>query len=112
MIFLMLYVLCLWGFIALASYYEKHQSQIYQKNLSDRTAKFAVFIGYILLIIALLLAIIVLRPSIGISYWFGILTLAGLTVGWTLTYHAPRFFKVMAALSLGSMFTILMLALA
>lgn len=112
MIFFILYLLCLWGFVALASYLDKHQSQIYQKTLSPQKTKLALYMGYTLIIIALILAIKLLKPSIGISYWFGILTLAALTVGWTLSYQALRFFKVMGGLSVLSFIGILVLAIA
>lgn len=111
MIFFLLYLLCLWGFVALASYLDKHQSQIYQKKISQQKAKLALGAGYILIGIALIIAIKMLKPSIGVSYWFGILTLAALTVGWTLSYQASRFFKVMGGLSILSLVGMLLVTL-
>jgi len=111
MIFFILYILCLWGFVALASYMDKHQSQLYQKVLSRQKAKCALAVGYILITIALIIAIKMLKASIGMSYWFGILTLAALTVGWTLSYQSQRFFKVIGSLSVFSFIGLLLVAL-
>ncbi|MCU4412876.1 DUF3325 domain-containing protein [Acinetobacter sp. WU_MDCI_Axc73] len=97
--------------MALASYLDKHQSQIYQQKLSLQKAKLVLAVGYLLITVALIIAIKMLNPSIGMSYWFGILTLAALTVGWTLSYQSQRFFKVIGGLSVFSFIGMLLVAL-
>lgn len=97
---MLIFLLCLWSCVAFASYFNKHQTQIYHKVLSEHVTKWLLWCGYGLSFLACVVAIYALKPSIGISYWFGIFTITAVVVIWTMTYQAQRFFKIIYAVSL------------
>ncbi|TCM65226.1 uncharacterized protein DUF3325 [Acinetobacter calcoaceticus] len=89
--FLTLYSLISLGLIHLACSMFKHQKQVFNRELSASQTRIAQYIGWLILVISLILAIWQRGTSVGISYWFGALTIAALIVAWFLSYQATHF---------------------
>ncbi|PNE04351.1 hypothetical protein A15D_00130 [Alcanivorax sp. MD8A] len=74
------------GFVALALAMPKHSKHLLRRNLSPTAARLARLLGWGLLAVALSLAIVQWRFSIGSVTWFGWLSLAGVA----LVFALPR----------------------
>ena len=98
MFFLIIWSLSSLGFFALACAMSKHQKQIFGHELDTAKARFAVTIGWVLLISALLICTLSGSISNMISYWLGALTFAALFIGLCLSYLEQRL-KTAAAMT-------------
>ncbi|CAB1215476.1 DUF3325 domain-containing protein [Acinetobacter bouvetii] len=101
----MIFFLLIWslnslGFFALACSMSKHQKQLFQQELNTRTTQLTALVGWCSLVSALLICLSLGTPSNNISYWFGALTMAALTVGLAISYIAPYFWKCIGTLVL------------
>ncbi len=84
--FLLVWSLTALGFIALASSMSKHQKQMFGKELDASKTRLATILGWVLLIIALILCLLMGTVSNMLSYWIGSLTFAALAIALSLTY--------------------------
>ena len=88
--FLLIWAMNTLGFITLASSMSKHQKQFFGHELPASRTKLAIYLGWILLILALILSLLPNTLSNGISYWVGVLTFSALFVGLTLSYFSHK----------------------
>lgn len=106
----MIFFLCIWslsclGFFALASSMSKHQKQFFSKELSLGQTRLATLVGWCLLIVTLLICLSLGTPSNNISYWFGALTIAALSVGLCISYFPAYFWKYIGGLAVIAIFS-------
>ena len=86
MFFLLIWSLSTLGFVGLACSMSKHQKQIAAKVWSKSETNLAKFMGWLLILLALVVCIFNGTLSNMISYWVGTLSFAALTVALALTY--------------------------
>ncbi|MFV5490033.1 DUF3325 family protein [Acinetobacter sp. ASP199] len=84
--FLLIWSLTALGLNALASSMSKHQKKIFGKELDIAKTRLATLVGWVLLIIALILCLLMGTVGNMLSYWLGALTFSALAVGLSLTF--------------------------
>jgi hypothetical protein len=77
------------GFVGLALAMERHQEQAELPTLDNRRKLGWRVLGSVLLVLALMAAIQTEGTSVGISFWLGMLSLAGIACALMFSY-APR----------------------
>ncbi|MDR0717806.1 MAG: DUF3325 domain-containing protein [Azoarcus sp.] len=86
------FVLSLWGFAAISASMDRHAKDIFAAAGSPRVRRLRLLAGYILLALALPVAIAAHGLSIGISVWFGFLALAATALALILSWR-PRILR-------------------
>jgi hypothetical protein len=82
--------LSFWGCAAMAAGMERHAKDLFAAAASPRVRRLRLLAGYVLLALALPPAIAAYGPSIGISVWFGFLSVAATALALILSGR-PRF---------------------
>jgi hypothetical protein len=89
-------LLCLalsfWGFAAISAGMERHAKDIFAAAGSPRVRRLRLLAGYVLLALALPLAIAAHGLSIGIAVWFGFLAIASTALALILSWR-PRLLR-------------------
>lgn len=90
MFYLVIWALSCLGFFALAASMCKHQKQMFGKELSLLQTRSVSFIGWFILLVALVLCLCIGAISNMFSYWLGTLSIAALFVSLCLSYFETK----------------------
>lgn len=99
-LFLLVWSISTLGFLALAIGMEKHQKQLLSQPLTQKQTQLSQGLGWLILILALIVAIMHYHIANGISYWVGVMTFAACFTLLMLSYFSHLFKVVSISISI------------
>lgn len=94
--FLILAYINLWGLLGLSAAMQKHQKQLFARQLDDQQSKKYQVLGWLAILISCVLAVWHTNLSIGLSHILGIVTFNALFIAWCLNYYPKKLLKISA----------------